>query len=122
MQMLLLDLRYGAHALRKNPGFMLIAVMTLGLGIGANTAIFSVVNAGLLRSLPYDATRLVAVEAFNPQKDKRSYGASPADFWDWQEQSRTFEQLTMYSGGGIVLKESERAEVISGARVTVNFF
>ena len=116
------DLRYGVRALLKNPGFTLVAVITLGLGIGANTAIFSVVNAALLRRLPYDATRLVAVEAFNPQKEKSAYGAPPADFWDWQEQSRTFEQLAMYSGGGIRLKESERIEVISGARVTVNFF
>src|SRR5262245_62022133 len=116
------DLRYGARMLRKNPGFTLIAVITLALGIGANTAIFSVVNAALLRRLPYDATRLVAVESFNPQKAKRAYGASPANFWDWQEQSRAFEQLTMYSGGGIWLKESERVEDIPGARVTVNFF
>src|SRR5262249_48082316 len=89
------DLRYGARALLKNPGFTLVAVITLGLGVGANTAIFSVVNAALLRRLPYDATRLVAVEAFNPQKETRAYGAPPADFWDWQEQSRTFEQLAM---------------------------
>src|SRR5882672_1330081 len=116
------DLRYGARLLLKNPGFTLVAVITLGLGIGANTAIFSVVNAALLRPLPYDATRLVAVEAVNPQKEKRVYGASPGDFWDWQEQNRTFEQLTLYSGGGIELKESERVETISGARVAVNFF
>ncbi len=122
MQTLWQDLHYGARALLKTPGFTLVAVITLALGIGANTAIFSVVNAALLRRLPYDATRLVAVDSFNPQKEKRAYGAPPADFWDWQEQSRTFEQLTMYSGGGIGLKESERIEVISGARVTVNFF
>jgi predicted permease len=122
MRTLLQDLRYGARALLKNPGFTLVAVITLGLGIGANTAIFSVVNAAMLRRLPYDASRLVAVESFNPQKERRAYGTSAADFWDWQEQNRTFEQLTMYSGGGIGLKESERIEVISGARVTVNFF
>ena len=122
MQTLLQDLHYGIRMLLKNPGFTLIAIITLALGIGANTAIFSVVNAALLKRLPYDATRLVAVEAFNPQKEKRSSGAPPADFWDWQEQSRTLEQLAMYSGGGIVLKESERMEVISGTRVTVNFF
>jgi putative ABC transport system permease protein len=122
MQTLWQDLRYGARELLKTPGFTSVAVITLALGIGANTAIFSVVNAALLRRLPYDTTRLVAVESFNPQKEKRAYGASPADFWDWREQSRTFEQLTMYSGGGIGLKESERIEVISGARVTVNFF
>ena len=117
------DLRYGVRMLLKNPGFTLIAVVTLALGIGANTAIFSVVNAALLRRLPYDATRLVAVNSFNPQKEKSAGGGvSPADFWDWREQNRTFEQLTIYSGGGITLKESEHAEAIPGARVTVNFF
>ncbi len=116
------DLRYGGRALLKNPGFTLIAVITLSLGIGANTAIFSVVNAALLRQLPYDATRLVAVGSFNPQKEKLVYGVSPADFWDWQAQSQAFEHLTTYTGGGIGLKESERVEVIPGARVTVNFF
>ncbi len=122
MQALLQDLRYGARMLLKNPGFTLMAAITLGLGIGANTAIFSVINAALLRPLPYDATRLVAVESVNPQKEMSAYGASSADFWDWQAQSRTFEQLTMYSGGGIALKEAERVEVFPGARVTVNFF
>jgi putative ABC transport system permease protein len=122
MQTLIQDLRYGARTLLKNPGFTLIAVITLGLGIGANTAIFSVVNTALLRRLPYDASRLVRVGSFNPKNEKGGVGVSPADFWDWQEQSRTFEHLTMYSGGGIGLKESERIEVIPGARVTINFF
>jgi putative ABC transport system permease protein len=122
VQTLWQDLRYGARMLLKKPGFTLVAVITLGLGIGANTAIFSVVNAALLRPLPYDVTRLVAVESVNPQKEKGGGGVSPADFWDWQEQSRTFEQLTMYSGWGIGLKESERIEAIPSARVTVNFF
>src|SRR5215831_11249858 len=112
METLLQDLRYGARMLMKKPGFTLVVVLSLALGIGANTAIFSVVDAALLRRPPYDATRLVAVESFNAQKAKRAYGASPANFWDWQEQSRAFEQLTMYSGGGIWLKESERVEDI----------
>ena len=116
------DLRYSLLMLRKRPLFTAILVLTLALGIGANTAIFSVVNAALLRPLPYDATRLVAVESLNPQKEGRASGVSPADFWDWKEGSGTFEQLTAYSGGGIGLKESERVEVITGASVAVNFF
>ena len=116
------DLRYGMRILRKNPGFAVIAVLTMMLGIGANTAIFSVVNGVLLRKLPYDATRLVAVASLNPQKEKRAWGVSPADFWDWKDRSQTFEQLTMYSGGGVGLKETERVELIPAARVTVNFF
>src|SRR5262245_32325937 len=102
------DLRYGVRTLLKAPGFTLIAVVTLALGIGANTAIFSVVNAALLRRLPYDATRLVAVNSSNPQKEQGAYGVSPADFWDLQAQSQSFEQLTTYVGGGLGLKEAER--------------
>jgi predicted permease len=116
------DLRYGARMFLKQPGFTLVAVITLALGIGANTAIFSVVNAALLRHFSYDTTRLVAIDSFNPLKQKRGYGVSPADFWDWKDQSQAFEQLSMYSGGGVGLKESERLEVVHGARVSANFF
>ncbi len=116
------DLRYGARMLLKNPAFTAVAVVTLALGIGANTAIFSVVNAALLRSFSYDTTRLVAIDSFNPLQQKQGYGVSPADFWDWKDQSQAFEQLTMYSGGGVGLKESERLEGLPGARVTTNFF
>ena len=103
METLWQDLRYGARMFLKQPGFTLVAVITLALGIGANTAIFSVVNAALLRRFPYDTTRLVAVDSVNPLKEGRGYGVSPADFWDWKDQSQAFEQLTMYSGGGIGL-------------------
>jgi predicted permease len=116
------DLRYGVRMLIKQPGFTLIAVLTLGLGIGANTAIFSVVNAALLRRLPYDTTRLVAVNSFNPKIQQRPGGVAPADYLDWQAQNQTFEHLTVYSGGGLKLKESERVEIISGVRVETNFF
>ena len=122
MKTLWQDLRGGARMFRKQPGFTLVAVITLALGIGANTAIFSVVNAALLRRFSYDTSRMVAIDSFNPLKEKRGYGVSPADFWDWKDQSQAFEQLTAYSGGGVGLKESERLEVVSGARVAANFF
>src|SRR5947207_460544 len=101
METLLQDLRFGARMLMKKPGFTLIVVITLALGIGANTAIFSVVNATLLRRLPYDTARLVAVDAFNVQKAVNWGAASPADFWDWREQSQAFEQLAAYVGRGL---------------------
>jgi putative ABC transport system permease protein len=116
------DLRYGARMLAKKPGFTVLAVLVLALGIGANTAIFSVVNTVLWRRLPYDATRLVAVNSFAPQKDQRPINFSAADYLDLQAQSQTFEHLASYTGGGFRLKESERVESIGGARVTTNFF
>src|SRR5438105_4636464 len=117
MQTLWHDLRYGLRMLLKNPGFTAIAVIALAMGIGANTAIFSVVNAALLRRLPYDTSRLVAVESFNPLKEANWVSVSPADFWDWKEQSQAFEQLAAFTGRGINLKEMERTEVISGGLV-----
>jgi putative ABC transport system permease protein len=116
------DLRFGLRRFLKQPGFSLIAVLTLALGIGANTAIFSVVNAALLRRLPYDATRMVAVNSLNPQKEQRAGVIAPADFLDWQAQSQTFEHLTAYSSGGLRLKETERVESIPSSRVATNFF
>jgi MacB-like periplasmic core domain len=116
------DLRYGARVLAKKPGFTVLAVLILALGIGANTAIFSVVNTVLWRRLPYDATQLVAVNSFAPQKDPRPINFSAADYWDLQAQSHTFEHLASYTGGGFRLNESERVESIGGARVTTNFF
>ncbi|MGH9904550.1 MAG: ABC transporter permease, partial [Pyrinomonadaceae bacterium] len=122
MNTLLQDVRYGARMFLKQPGFTLVAIITLALGIGANTAIFSVVNAALLRRFSYDTTRLVAIDSFNPLKQERGFGVSPADFWDWKDQTQAFEQLTMYSGGGVGLMESARMEGMPGARVAPGFF
>ncbi len=84
MQSLVQDIRYGIRSLLKQPGFTAIAVLTLALGIGANTAIFSVVNAVLLRSLPYrDADRLVILWEKNQRTEQNTI--SPANFFDWQD-------------------------------------
>ncbi len=124
MQTLIQDFRYGLRMLLKNPGFTLIAVMTLALGIGANTAIFGVVNAVLFRPLPYlDEERLVVVESGNREKGRETFsGASPADFKDWKEQSQSFEQLAAFRGDSLGLTGVENPDTFRAARVTTNFF
>lgn len=100
------DLRYGIRMLIKHPGFTVIAILTLALGIGANTAIFSVVNAVLLRPLPYaEPERIVVVGSLKTQAadsaGKPGLNA-PADFVDWKRQSQSFSALTAVTGGGPV--------------------
>ena len=93
------DLRYGARMLLKKPGFTLIAVITLGLGIGANTAIFSVVNAVLLESLPYRAPEeLVLARSLYETTDVRSKSVSNADFQDWRAQNHVFADIAIFRG------------------------
>src|SRR3982751_2962437 len=96
------DLRYGVRMLRNRPGFTLVAVVTLALGIGANTAIFSVVNAVVLRPLPFAGPdRLVMVWETMPGQDRRA--VAPGNFMDWQRQAHLFEQLAGYSSTALNL-------------------
>ncbi|MDQ3011913.1 MAG: ABC transporter permease [Acidobacteriota bacterium] len=124
MQTFWQDLRYGSRMLSRQPGFTLIAVITLALGIGANTAIFSLVNAVLLRPVPYlDEPRLVFISAGDEKRGVENFGgASPADFWDWQQQSQAFDQLAAMVGDGGVAVRGERPELLRGPRVSTNFF
>src|SRR5262252_7988678 len=100
METLLQDIRYATRQLLKSPGFAVIAVLTLALGIGANTAIFSVVNGVLLRPLPYhEPDRLVRVWHVPPAKSfpgMTKFSVSPANYLDWRSQSSSFEQMAAY--------------------------
>src|SRR5262245_58012824 len=95
------DVRFGARMLRKNPGFTAIAVAALALGIGANTAMFSVIEAVLLRPLPYsDAQRIMrVVSTWNRGGTMTSYTSSPPDFFDWRDQNRTFSSMFAFYRG-----------------------
>jgi putative ABC transport system permease protein len=115
------DLRFGARMLFKNPGFALIAVVTLALGIGANTAIFSVVNAVLIRAIPYrDADRLVTVWEKHSRSDQNTI--SPANFFDWQEQSTSFEGLAAFADVRGSLTGDGEPEEVPAQRTTGNLF
>src|SRR2546426_1985374 len=93
------DIRYGARMLRKNPGFTVVVVLTLALGIGANTALFSVVNGVLLRPLPFqDSERLVTLFESNPAQRIEQLAVSPPNFADWLEQSSAFEAMGFWTG------------------------
>ncbi|HEX4809921.1 MAG TPA: ABC transporter permease [Bryobacteraceae bacterium] len=119
------DIRYGVRALRKNPGFTLTAVLTLALGIGANTAMFSVVDGVLLRPLPYtQADRLALVHVrFYPQNTE--YGTmSIADYLDWKARNQAFEDVAIFSNSSWRFDLTGAGEPIelSGCAVTQNFF
>ncbi|HET9399513.1 MAG TPA: ABC transporter permease [Candidatus Acidoferrales bacterium] len=120
------DFRYAARTLRKTPAFTAIAVLTLALGIGANTAIFSVVNTVLLRPLPFDdSSRLVRLFHVPPEKSfpgAKTFSISPANFLDWQEQNHSFEAMAAYSVYRRTLTGTGRAESIIVGRMGPEFF
>ena len=115
------DLRHAFRVMWKQPGFTLIAVITLALGIGSNTAIFSVINALILKS-PHitDAERVVTL--WRTAKDKRAKGpVSYLELQDWRAQSRSFEAIAGYKPNGFIFLDGEQGERIQGMRVTANF-
>jgi len=121
MDILRHDLRYAFRALRQHPGFTLTAVLTLGLGIGANVASFSVVNAVLLRPLPFEhADRLVRVWGLHPEIGHES--ASLPDFLDWRAQTPSLASLSAVSNTRFTLTGTGEPEMIRGAFVTADFF
>ena len=122
MDTILQDLRYGLRTLIKSPGFAAVAVLALALGIGANTAIFSVVDAVLLRPLPFpDPDRLMMVISVNPAKGFPRFPASAPDFVDWRAQNRAFEGMAAVDSGPFNLSEGTEPERLNGAHVTASF-
>jgi putative ABC transport system permease protein len=120
------DLRYAFRQVRKAPGFAAVAVVTLALGIGANTSIFSVVNGVLLRSLPFpDSDRLVRVWHTPPQSSFpgiSTFSISPANFLDWQNQNHVFSSMAIYGYRGFTLTGGDKAEQVDASGVSAGFF
>ena len=116
------DLRYGARMLLKNPGFTAVVLLTLSLGIGANTAIFSVVNTVMLRQLPFpNPDRLVRLNESNPERGWPTFSVSHPNFLDWRSRNQTFEALAATSSANFNLNAGGEVEVIRGADITANF-
>jgi predicted permease len=123
MQTFWQDIRFGLRALIKHPGFTIIAVLALSIGIGANTAIFSVVNAVLLQPMPYaEPDRLVMVWGSRPEKDMDVMPVSPADFADWKAQNTVFEQIAASRDAQYNLTGMGDPEFIVGYRFSADFF
>src|SRR5687767_12749756 len=117
------DLRFGLRMLLKNPGFTLIAVLTLALGIGANTAIFSVVNTVLLRQLPLpEPERLMTFWHSAPARGLTKLELTHLFFTFYRERSQVFEKLTAYEGASLTLTGAGEPELLLGARVTFGYF
>ncbi len=121
MQTLLQDLRFGTRMLLKQPGFTVIAIITLALGIGANTAIFSVVNAVLLRPLPFAEPERI-VRMYGKFSGGSQAATSPPDFLDYRAQNQAFEDFAALRNSSYNLSGEGEPERVLGAEVTANFF
>src|SRR5262245_7495240 len=119
--MLLQDLRYGARMLLRSPGFTLIAVITLALGIGANTAIFSLVNSILLRQLPFrQPEQLVWVSSRRPDSGKRPFNLP--DFIDYRDQNQSLAGIAAFANWSANLTDQGEPERLQGLRISANAF
>src|SRR5688572_27235900 len=123
MQTLWQDLRYAARMLMKNPGFTLVAALTLSLGIGANTAIFSIVNGLLLNPLPYrDAERLAIIWTHSPGANVAQDWPSPGQFSALKSENSVFEQLALAQGSNVIVAGDGEPERLGAARTSSAVF
>ena len=119
---ILAEARFAVRTLLKSPGFTLAAVLALALGIGANTAIFSVVDAVVMRPLPWkDSSRLVRIWESAPKLGWPKFSASGPNFMDWREQDESFESLAAWGWGNFNLTGTGAARRIAAGRVTASF-
>jgi putative ABC transport system permease protein len=123
MNTLLQDMRYGLRMLAKNPSFTVVAVLTLALGIGVNTAIFSIMDAVLNLHFPIkEQNRIVNLWAFNNSTGATRSGLSIPDFLDYRQQNQVFEDLAAYSGGDFHLTNTAEPKRLEGGQVSFNYF
>src|SRR4029079_3818169 len=123
MTTLLQDVRYGLRMLWKSPAFAIVAVLSLALGVGANTAIFSIVNAVLLRSLPFShPERLVKIVASNRGVGARDLGLSVPEFDDLRSRAGVFEQVAVSQGGPTNATGGDRPQHLELLEVSPNYF
>jgi putative ABC transport system permease protein len=121
MQTFWQDLRYSVRSLLKQPGFTFVAVLTLSLGVGANTAIFSVVNAVLFQPLPFNEPERV-LRMYGTFSQGNQAATSPPDFLDYRAQNRTFAEFAALRNSSFNLVGGAEPERLLGAAVTTNFF
>ena len=123
IERLVQDLRYAARTFRRAPGFLILAVATIAVGVGVNAAIFSIVNAVLLRPLPFPgADNLVLVTDMNRQTKQNDFDASPANFLDWRSRNHSFTGMAAFRQATFALTGADRPESVAGAIVNANFF
>src|SRR5688500_2117626 len=123
MDNLLQDLRYAIRCLFRQPSFAFTAIFTLALGIGATTAIFSVVNSIVFRPLPFERPdRLVAITNLSQRTGNRQLNVSAPDFHDWRSEARSFQAMAYYAGGETSVTLNNTADYASVYRVTPGFF
>ncbi len=123
MENLIADVRFAVRSFLKRPGFLVIAIATLALGIGATTAMFTVVNSMLLRPLQFpEPEQVVLIFGINPRQGITESNVSVPDTADWQQQSQSFQQIAAFVSGGLFLTVGDETERVRGTSVSTEFF